>query len=295
MNLHRKIILIAIGILHILPSLATTNWQACINVHQISMSDSARSLITAQCNAYTLGIAPKIADIVIKDIPIIESHEPLVDITIAGNPRITMLPNPAYAFASPDCNSGLPAASKIRASVFNKLQAMLEYLDILATDFGYTPGQIDIKVFEGLRDLKTQEMLFNNKAQEIRNANPQMSDDEVFNETSKWVSPIKNNTPVHSTGGAVDIRLWNNETQQCIDMGPFGVIWGKNDSAPTFSENLTLEQKNNRLYALVAATSAGLINYLYEYWHFSSGDRYASYWLESNPMQRNAHYGAVNE
>jgi D-alanyl-D-alanine dipeptidase len=289
-NLHSKIRLIAMGILHVIPPLAATedqyNWQACINIHQIPMGDSTHNFISAQHNAYSRGTAPKIAEAVIKDIPIIESHEPLIDITIANNTRITMLPSATYAFASPDCNSGLPAASKVRASLFNKLQKMVVYLDILAADFGYAPGQIDIKVFEGLRDLKTQE---------IRTVFPQMSDDEVFNETSKWVSPVKDNTPVHSTGGAVDIRIWNNKTQQCIDMGPFGVIWGKNNTAPTFSENLTLEQKSNRLYALAAATSAGLINYAYEYWHFSDGDRYASYWLESNPLRRSARYGAVNE
>lgn len=48
-------------------------------------------------------------------------------------------------------------------------------------------------------------------------------------------------------------------------MGPFGVIWGSNPSAPTFSEAITDVQKNNRLYFLVAGAHAGLINYSYEY------------------------------
>jgi zinc D-Ala-D-Ala dipeptidase len=104
---------------------------------------------------------------------------------------------------------------------------------------------------------------------------------------------VRNNIPVHSTGAAVDIRLWDNHHKQFVDLGPFGVIWGKNTTAPTFSEDISDAQKNNRLYALVAATQAGLINYVYEYWHFSSGDRYASFWQEPDPTQRKAMYNTI--
>lgn len=38
----------------------------------------------------------------------------------------------------------------------------------------------------------------------------QISREEAESEASKWVSPYKNNVPVHSTGAAIDIRLWDN-------------------------------------------------------------------------------------
>ena len=62
-----------------------------------------------------------------------------------------------------------------------------------------------------------------------------------------------------------------------IDMGKFVVIWGPNVNAPTFSENISYEQKKNRLYLLMAATMTGLTNYVYEFWHFSYRDQYDTF------------------
>ncbi len=182
----------------------------------------------------------------------------------------------------------------MRQTMFEKLEKMVLILDKLAKNFGYEPEQIVIKVFEGLRDLTTQEMLFNNKDAEIRTANLGMSEAEVLSETAKWVSPVINNVPVHSTGGAVDIRLWDAKNHQFLDMSPFGVIWGKNTQAPTYSDTLTPVEQNNRLFMLLAATEAGLINYPFEYWHYSSGDRYASFWLEKDSSLRKAIYGSIS-
>lgn len=50
---------------------------------------------------------------------------------------------------------------------------------------------------------------------------------------------------------------------------------------------------NNRLLLLVAAAQAGLVNYCYEWWHFSHGDRYAQFWQEANADKRIAVYDAV--
>ncbi|MCE5293674.1 MAG: D-alanyl-D-alanine carboxypeptidase family protein [Chlamydiales bacterium] len=231
---------------------------------------------------------PTIVDERIKSITIVECHEALVDVYEQKNRRIEMLPSPVKPFGSPDCNSGLPSASKMRKKVFECLEFMLVQLDELAPSFGYTKGTVSIKVFEGLRDLETQKTLFNNKLQEIQAANPDLSVEEAEKETCKWISPVTNNIPVHSTGAAVDIRLWDMAKDAFLDMGPFGAIWGKNDTAPTFSEALTTEQKNNRHYMLLAAAKADLTNYPYEFWHFSHGDRYAAFWKHDT----HAKYGA---
>ncbi len=270
------------------------SWQTMIESKKPVMSEHSYDLIWAQNAAYIENRLPKIAASGITTIPIIESYEPLVDVRQEANTRIDMLPNPAAPFESPDKNSGFVAASKIRRGIFQKLNILLEKLDALAKYFGYEQGQITIKVFEGLRDLKTQELLFNNKLEEIRLAHPTLTDDQLFEETAKWVSPISNNVPVHSTGGAVDIRLWDSYAKIFVDMGPFGVIWGDNSSAPTFSENATEQQQQNRLYLLIAATEAGLVNYPYEWWHYSSGDRYAAYWQEANVLKRYALYNTVS-
>jgi D-alanyl-D-alanine dipeptidase len=257
------------------------------------------TILKEQLNSFVAGTSPTIAAPIIKRIPIQECNQELVDISViqTKNPhsRISMMPNPPnnQPFSGTDYNAGLLHSGKIRQGMFERLMRMVDQLDKLAEDFGYKPGHIDIKVFEGLRDLPTQAMIFNNKAVEIAQKNPTWSKEQVEKETEKWVSPVKNNTPVHSTGAAIDIRLWDKTTSSFLDMGPFGVF-SPNPTAPSFSKGISSEQQLNRLFLLLAANRAGLVNYSYEFWHFSYGDRYAAYWLEKNSSQRKAIYGAVS-
>ncbi|BDC34396.1 D-alanyl-D-alanine dipeptidase [Candidatus Dependentiae bacterium Noda2021] len=266
------------------------------------LSNSSPLLLKHQCAIlheqyiqYVSQTALTIANNVIKSIPIVENNEPVVDVNLMAHHRIQMMPNPinGIAFESPAYNSGLPNASKMRKEVYARLEKMIIYLDELAPDFGYQSGDISIRVFEGLRDLKTQEYLFNKKVDEIKNSYPLMNTDEVETEAAKWISPVKNNVPVHSTGAAIDIRLWDEIKQDFLDLGDFGAIWGANTQAPTFSEAITYIQKMNRLLLLMAATKAGLVNYSYEFWHFSYGDRYAAFWTKKNSDDRIACYGSL--
>lgn len=267
------------------------NWSEVLESHNEIFSD--KSIVAKQYEAVSKSDAPAIADSRIKEIPICENHEELIDLRLLNVERISMMPQPKSPFESPACNSGLPNASKMRASVFLILQEMIDQLDKLAIDFGYEPGQVDVLVFEGLRDLGTQKMLFEKKLEEILLLNPNMNLEVAEKETAKWISPVKNNTPVHSTGAAVDIRLWDNKNNRFLDLGPFGVIWGDSQLAPTFSEGITDIQKNNRLYCLIAAERAGLTNYVYEWWHFSFGDRYDVYWRDQKSKEKVALYGSV--
>src|SRR5690348_12909768 len=141
--------------------------------------------IQEQHLSYISGLTPAIADQKIKNIPLIECSEPLVDLMFIQHPRIQMLPTPKTPFERPDCRAGFANASKIRTTVFSKLEQMLQFLDELAPAFGYVPGQIDIKVFEGLRDLKTQSFLFQNKVEEIQIAMSHASMEEIKKEASK--------------------------------------------------------------------------------------------------------------
>jgi len=260
-------------------------WEEAFDAYEVG-----GTILERQYRSYASGSALPLADPKIKEIPIHENGEELVDLRECGYSRIRMLPDPRAPFASPSCNSGLPSASKMRLAVFLKLQGMIEALDALAPRFGYEPGQVDIHLFEGLRDLKTQSELFQKKVEEILLARPELSLEAAEQEAAKWVSPVKNNVPVHSTGAAVDIRLWDNQKQDFVDMGAFGVIWGPNKTSPTFSEDLLDAQKLNRLYCLMAAERAGLTNYPYEFWHFSSGDRVDAYWKGESQ----AVYGSVH-
>lgn len=272
-------------------------WEQIFKDAAILLGEPDYQIIKKQQVAFSSNLAPAIADLVIKSIVIVENNEKLIDVNEKKHPRIVMLPSHPrnQIFAEPIYNSGLPNASKIRENIWDKLEQLLGGLDELAEVFGYRRGKISIKIFEGLRDIETQKALFQNKVNEIKLRDPLLSDEAAEAEAAKWVSPIKNNIPAHSTGAAIDIRLYNDEIEAFIDLGPFGVIWGANKEAQTFSENISGQQKLNRLYLLMAAAKAGLINYVYEYWHFSAGDRYAAYWQEKNLTKRVACYGAVGD
>ena len=288
--------LIILTIIMLIPTpLRAKPWSEILRENSAILAHPTFNLITEQYKSFINHTTPVIASPLIKSIPISDNGEELIDLYGLKNSRISMLPSPLdnKPFSSPLYNSGLPSASKIRKEVYLRLEKMVTYLDEYAELFGYSEGDISIKVFEGLRDLQTQAKLFQSKVEEIRVSNPQLTAEEVETEASKWVSPVKNNIPVHSTGAAIDIRLWQERTQDFIDLGAFGVIWGENKSGQTFSENLTDLQKSNRLYLLMAATKAGLTNYSFEYWHFSCGDRYAAYWQEEEASKRVACYGAI--
>jgi len=284
----------ALGYLLLLHNhLHALSWEEIFKQNNLLLQNNTYLIIKEQQAAFALNNAPAIAHQVIKNIGIIDNNEQLIDVNLMNHTRITMLPDAPnkQSFAGAQYNSGLPSASKMRLSLWQKLEHVIIYLDELAEQFGYISGSISIKVFEGLRDIETQKLLFIHKLEEIRKNNPDLNQEALETETAKWVSPYKNNIPVHATGAAVDIRLFNEQTQDFIDLGPFGVIWGTNKEAQTFSENLTDAQKLNRLYLLMATAQAGLVNYVYEYWHYSVGDRYAAYWQEKDGSKRLACYG----
>ena len=203
-----------------------------------------------------------IAHEAVKSIGIQEIDEPLIDLSQVNNARIKPL-----SFFSEKYVNSYAEYSKIRQGVYLKLLKMLEIL----------PENVGIAYFEGYRPLSKQKEYFDKKFKEIL---AQVKDKELaYQETSKLLSPFINNVPTHATGAAIDIALFeiNDSKPQLIDMGKFDVIFGPNDQQETFSENISISQKMNRLMMLLAAAKAGLVNYGYEWWHYSFGDKAWAY------------------
>lgn len=286
---------IAFGVATFFASAECFEWTELIEQHKECMGDTTYQLITQQYQAFKAGIAPKISHPDVKKIAIIEGNEPLVHCAQASNKRIGTLEGDILLQAHTQPEDIDPRSEKypyVRQGVYDALCRMIQELDILAPYFGYEAKDLEIKLFEGVRDLAMQKKLFDTKLNELMAANPEMSYDQAYEQTCYWVSPYINNTPVHSTGAAIDIALYNKRTQTFCSMGRFNV---GGLGAPTFSEDqsLTVEQKNHRLLFLIAATRAGLTNYVYEFWHYSYNDRYALYWVNSGDDSLYSPYDAI--
>lgn len=225
----------------------------------------------------------KIADPRIKAILILESNEPLIDLSDPSlnpqNSKIKLMPTEQNA------NAGFYHAPhsecfKVREGLFKALKKMVSFL----------PNDIGIYVYEAYRPMSVQKQYFDKVFNETKERNPNLKDEEIFQQTAAIVSPVVDNVPPHCTGGAIDITLINLKTNEPLDMGKFGVLFGKNDVAETHSDKITAIQKKNRTMLLQAAEKAGLVNYPMEWWHYSIGDRYATYMLG----KKYAIYGFAN-
>lgn len=220
---------------------------------------------------------PLYLDARIQNIPVKDTDEELVDIHKMKNKRIRMLPTPEIPLSSPETNAGFECSSFVRKSLYERLEAMIANIDILTSN----TRNISILVYEGLRTLEVQNKLFETTMCELKEQYSDLSNTELHNLTSKYVCH-PTNSPPHASGGAVDIRLYDDSNMEFIDMGDFG-FWNNNKQTHTFSVNLTETQKSNRHLLLSAASISGLVNYPYEWWHFSYGDKYFCYYT-GNPV-----------
>jgi D-alanyl-D-alanine dipeptidase len=186
----------------------------------------------------------------------------MVDLLEINNPRIKPL-----ATFNENYKNTYEGYSKVRMGLYQKLLAMLKLF----------PNDVGIAYFEGLRPLAKQKEYFDKKLKEtlltIKDKNI------AYQETAKLISPFIDNIPTHCTGAAIDITLFRvaNGSSELIDMGKFDVIFGVNKQQETFSDNTNEMQRTNRLILLEAATKAGLVNYGYEWWHYSYGDKAWAY------------------
>ncbi|MBL3285264.1 D-alanyl-D-alanine dipeptidase domain protein [Rickettsiales endosymbiont of Paramecium tredecaurelia] len=203
-----------------------------------------------------------IADEAVSAIAIDPLDEEVVDLLEINNPRIQPLSTIDSGY-----QNTYKGFSKVRLGLYKRLVKMLEFL----------PRNVGIAYFEGLRPLWKQKEYFDKKFKEILSKIP---DPELaYRETTKHVSPFIDNIPTHATGAAIDITLFkiNKDVKTMLNMGMFDTIYGHNPAQETFSENTTKEQRENRLILLNAAVKSDLVNYGFEWWHYSYGDKAWAY------------------
>jgi len=207
-----------------------------------------------------------IADPKILEIPIKENNEPIID--LSGQTNIAI-----------DTNNRTNNVdyTKIRKTVYEKL---IEAQSLL-------PNNLKFCLYEGYRSLTLQKKLFEERYIQIKNLHNNWSYEEVFIETTKFVSPVINldgsrNIPPHSTGAAIDVYLVNDNGRP-IDMGvTIDNLQDQDGSlSKTDSKIISLEAQKNRQFMNKSLSMVGFINYPTEYWHWSFGDRYWAYYTNN--------------
>lgn len=202
-------------------------------------------------------------------IPIIENHEPMID--LIDYPGLVYGPSPEI----PNNTD----YTKMRKMVYLKLKQVQALL----------PQGILLCLYESYRSLSLQKALFDARFAKIKKQHPDWPHAQLFTETIKMVSPVINqdgsaNIPPHSTGAAVDVYLID-EHHKAIDMGIHPKDWMEDlDGSRSFTASTKISEhaKKNRKILSEAMTTAGFVNYTYEYWHWSYGDRYWAYYQQKS-------------
>lgn len=205
-----------------------------------------------------------IADPRVIAVPVVDNNEPMVNLTnqaeLAYGPSPEVPNNTDY--------------TKMRKTVYDMVIAAQKKL----------PKGLRFCIYESYRSLALQKMLFDNRYNKLKALYPEWTPEYLFNQTTVLVSPVVNldgshNVPPHSTGGAIDIYLVD-ENNHPVEMGIHPADWidDKDGSvSATQSTHISAEAKQNRKIMSDALRSVGFVNYPTEYWHWSYGDRYWAY------------------
>jgi D-alanyl-D-alanine dipeptidase len=187
----------------------------------------------------------------------------------------------------PECVETTPYYTKVRKTVYEKLCQVQLLL----------PTEWRIRLYEGFRSLSVQQLLFTQEYERVQKTRQHATHQELFFETMRLVSPVKNfdgsdNIPPHNTGGAIDIEVIDSNGL-LIDMGMAIADW-VTVAADTCLPETTLisaAAQNNRRILNQAMQAQGFVNYPFEWWHFSYGDRLWAYYQN----KKEAIYGMITE
>jgi D-alanyl-D-alanine dipeptidase len=168
----------------------------------------------------------------------------------------------------------------VRRSVAERLRRAVDAL----------PSHLSLLVKESLRPLALQERYFRSRSARIAAASPELGPEQVAGLAARFVAPPW--VAGHPTGGAIDVTLADADLGE-LDMGcPY-------DADETASQGrcfsdargLGPEVSERRRLMFDVLERAGFVNYPFEWWHWSYGDRY---WAVV-ARQPAALYGAVDE
>ena len=184
-------------------------------------------------------------------IAIEDNGEPLVDI-------FEVCPQLKWAHKSPRWD--FPRTGLARVTVAKMLKEAQELL----------PGGLHLQIIGVFRPFEVQKMMYETARGELAKQHPEW-DEEYLTEYINVFSapPIWDTPPPHTTGGAVDLNIVDDNGERLDMISPFEMGWG---SAPTHIEGLSEIARRNRDLLIAVLTESGLTNFPGEWWHWSYGE-----------------------
>ncbi len=149
----------------------------------------------------------------------------------------------------------------VRTGLLKRLEKAAESLD----------DKYRLVVRAGHRPLDVQRRLLRECMQDYKDDHPEVSDEEALEHARTFVSDPDNSQPPHCCGAAVDVELFDVDSNTLVDFGSTMNV--DDDISYLHYDQITPEQKANRMLLLRAMLEQGLASVAFEWWHFSYGDQ----------------------
>ncbi|RQR63127.1 D-alanyl-D-alanine dipeptidase [Burkholderia sp. Bp9002] len=209
----------------------------------------------------------------VAQIPVVDTGEPLVALD-GLSARLRMDHSTEHR-----ANLGYDLDFRARETVGVKLaKASLQLPD------GYA-----LLVKESLRPSTLQDKWFREYLQGVLTRHPGIAEDDANAMASQYVAPPS--VAGHPTGGAIDVTLCDGDGRE-LDLGcPYDADdASSNGACRSACDTLEPQAAAHRRILFSVLEEAGFVNYPFEWWHWSYGDRY---WAAVMRRER-AIYGAVD-
>jgi D-alanyl-D-alanine dipeptidase len=187
----------------------------------------------------------------LRRVRIVENGEPLVN--FEGMCPKLLLSIPRFTYRR---------ETYLRAGVAQRLCQATEYV----------PDGYRIAILEGWRPQHIQRRMYLTVWNRFKKRHPDWSDVQLKRVVNRFTAPLHDRVPPpHSTGGAIDVFLANEQGEELDMRSPYD--WFDHAGYSLNAPGLTDEARRHRDILAGALDRAGITNYPSEFWHFSYGDQ----------------------
>lgn len=158
---------------------------------------------------------------------------------------------------------GYPLDFRLRETVSHKLIQTAALL----------PKGINLLIKEALRPAEYQAFIFERRKQKLSSSYTELSMNDIVHLTAQFIAPPE--VAGHPTGGAFDLTLCDDKGQE-LDLGCAYDEDATQSVGRCYSDatNISTDAARYRKLMFAALQEQGFVNYPFEWWHWSYGDRY---------------------